>query len=118
MRKLIIAAVLVASLLLAADSNVTGTWSFEVNTGAGSGTPTFEFKQDGSKLTGKYSGVAGEAPVTGTVEGNKIQWEFKVSLGGEEGLVKYQGTIESSTAMKGTAEYPGLGSATWTAKKQ
>ena len=110
--------VLLLGLVWAADQNVTGNWLFEVNTGAGSGSPTFEFRQDGSKLTGKYSGIAGEAPLTGSVEGNKIQWEFKVSMGGDSGVVKYQGTIESATTMKGTAEYPGLGAATWTAKKQ
>lgn len=112
------AVVLFLGLAWAAGSDVTGTWAFEVNTSAGSGSPTFEFKQDGGKLTGKYSGIAGEAPLTGTVDGNKVQWEFRVSLDGSSGLVKYQGTIESPTAMKGTAEYPGLGSATWTAKKQ
>lgn len=108
----------VLGLLWAAQHNVSGTWQFEVNTDAGSGSPTFEFRQEGSKLTGKYIGMAGEAPIAGALEGNRIAWEFKVSLGADPVLVKYQGTLESATAMKGTAEYPGLGSATWTAKKQ
>ncbi|MCC7154829.1 MAG: hypothetical protein IT161_09670 [Bryobacterales bacterium] len=118
MRTLLMVAVLIMGLLWAADTNVSGTWAFDVTTDAGSGSPAFEFKQDGAKLTGKYSGMAGEAPLTGTVQGNKIQWEFKIDMNGESSIVKYQGTIESPTSMKGTADYPGIGQATWTAKKQ
>ena len=49
--------------------NVTGAWLFDVQTSAGSGTPTMTFKQDGEKLTGQYSGQLGEAPLTGTRQG-------------------------------------------------
>ena len=36
----------------AAKVNVTGKWLFTVETGAGSGTPTMTFKQEGEKLAG------------------------------------------------------------------
>jgi len=58
----------------------------------------------------------GEAPVTGTVKGNKIEFSFKAS-GPVEGTVTYTGTIDGNT-MKGTAKFGDLGEATWTAKKQ
>jgi hypothetical protein len=103
--------------LPARAADVTGKWNFEVDTASGSGSPTFVFKQDGARLTGTYSGAAGEAPVTGTVEGDRIEFSFKASLGGESAVVVYKGTILSATAMKGTAVYPGLGDATWTAAK-
>src|SRR4051812_48433702 len=44
--------------------NVTGTWKFEVDLSGNQGTPTFEFKQEGEKLTGKYKGQFGEADLT------------------------------------------------------
>jgi len=47
----------------AAKVDVTGKWAFNVETAAGSGTPTITFTQDGEKLTGKYSGQLGEAVV-------------------------------------------------------
>ena len=56
--------------------NVTGTWLFDVQTPAGSGTPTMTFKQEGEKLTGQYSGQLGEAPLTGTVKDSRITFQF------------------------------------------
>ena len=35
----------------------------------GKGSPSFEFKQEGEKLTGTYSGKFGKAALTGTVSG-------------------------------------------------
>ena len=56
----------------AAKTDVSGTWTFDVQTEAGSGTPTVTFKQDGEKLTGHYAGTFGEADLTGTVKGADI----------------------------------------------
>src|SRR5437773_10839246 len=39
----------------AAKIDVTGKWTFTVETSAGSGTPTVTLKQNGQKLTGHYS---------------------------------------------------------------
>ena len=97
-------------------NDVTGVWNFTVETAQGSGSPTFTFKQEGEKLSGQYKGAFGEAPVSGTVKGNKIEFSFKAS-GPVEGTVTYTGTIDGNT-MKGTAKFGELGEATWTAKKQ
>ena len=53
--------------------DVSGNWVFAVETGAGSGQPTFTFKQDGEKLTGTYSGAFGKANLTGTLKGGEIK---------------------------------------------
>jgi hypothetical protein len=37
---------------LAADANVTGEWDFQVETQAGTGTPHFSLKQEGTNVTG------------------------------------------------------------------
>ena len=60
--------------------------------------------------------MLGEAPVTGTVKGNQIEFSFKVS-GQVEGTITYKGTVEKDT-MKGTAQFGELGAATWTAKRK
>lgn len=99
-----------------AGPDVTGTWEFQVETAQGSGTPTFTFKQEGEKLTGQYSGTFGEAPVTGTVKGNQIEFTIKVT-GQFDATITYTGTIEGAT-MKGTAKFGELGEATWTAKRK
>jgi hypothetical protein len=95
-------------------TNVTGTWAFEVDLGGNAGTPTFTFKQDGDKLTGKYNGQLGEADVTGTVKGKEIKFSFEVEAGRK---VVYTGTVEKDT-MKGKADYGEVGSGTWTAKRK
>jgi len=102
----------------APSANISGAWAFQVESSAGSGSPTFTFKQEGEKLTGQYKGAFGEAPVMGTVKDNKIEFTLKVDAQGQALTIKYAGTIEKDGTMKGTAELGELGSATWTAKKQ
>src|SRR5205809_599327 len=70
--------VLLASAMIgwsaqAAKVDVTGEWTFSVESAAGSSTPMVTFKQEGEKLTGHYSSqLLGEAPLTGTVKGQTI----------------------------------------------
>jgi hypothetical protein len=108
-----------ASATSASDkTDISGTWSFQVESSAGSGSPTFTFKQDGEKLTGQYKGAFGEAPLTGTVKENKVDFTIKVDVQGQQMTITYTGTVEKDGSMKGTAELGELGSATWTAKRK
>ena len=97
-------------------ADVSGAWALTVETDAGSGSPSFTFKQDGEKLTGHYKGALGEADLTGTVKGDKIEFSFKVS-GQVEGVITYTGTTDGKT-MKGKVSLAGLGEGTFTGKKQ
>jgi hypothetical protein len=96
--------------------DVTGAWSVTVETEAGSGNPSFTFKQEGEKLTGHYKGLLGEADLTGTVKGDKIDFSFKVS-GQVDGVVTYAGTTDGKT-MKGKVNLAGVGEGTFSGKKQ
>jgi len=107
---------LAALPLLAHD--ISGNWEFNVDTAAGSGSPSFVFKQDGEKLTGTYSGLFGKAELTGTVKGDQIDFKFDFSYSGQSGVAHYSGTIESDKKMKGKVEIGDLGEGTWTATKQ
>ncbi len=102
----------------AAKIDVTGKWAFAVETGAGSGTPSFTFKQDGEKLTGHYTGQLGEADLTGTVKGDAIAFSFSTDVQGNKIDVTYTGTVESKDAMKGKVVLGGLGEGTFTGKRQ
>jgi hypothetical protein len=97
--------------------NVTGTWVFDVQTSAGSGTPTMTFKQEGEKLTGQYSGQLGELPLTGTVKDSKISFQFDVSVEGTNLTIVYSGTVEKDS-MKGTVSLGPAGDGTFTAKRK
>jgi hypothetical protein len=100
-----------------AKVDVTGKWAFNVETAAGSGTPTMTFKQDGEKLTGHYSGQLGESDLTGTVKGAEISFTFNIDAGGQAIKAAYAGTVDKDT-MKGKVILEGLGEGTFTAKKQ
>jgi hypothetical protein len=107
---------LVCACALAHD--ITGKWTFDVQTDAGSGAPTFTFKQEGEKLTGTYNGTFGTAPLTGTVKGDAIEFTFEATVADQKGKVTYTGKIDASGKMKGEVDYAGLGHGTWTAAKQ
>jgi len=103
----------------AAKIDVTGEWVFDVQTAAGSGTPTVTLKQDGEKLTGHYSsGTLGEADLTGTVKAADIAFTFTADVQGNALPVSYTGTIDSPTTMKGTLSITAVGDGTFTAKKK
>jgi hypothetical protein len=103
-----------------AKVDVTGKWLLQVTTdAAGTTTPTVTFQQEGEGLTGHYSSeTLGEAEVTGTIKGQAIVWSFNVDMQGQSLGVKYEGTVESATTMKGTIDLSGLGSGTFSGKKQ
>lgn len=101
-----------------ATADVSGSWQFTVETPAGTGNPSFVFQQDGEKLTGTYTGLLGKADVTGTVKGERIEFEFEASWEGQKFTIRYSGTIESPTRMKGTARFGDMGEGSWTAVKK
>jgi hypothetical protein len=109
------AAFTVAQVAGAAD--VTGTWIMAVETGAGSGSPTFVLVQKGEALSGSYKGQLGEAQVTGTVKGDDVTIEYKVDGQAGSLAVKYTGKTDGKT-MSGKVSLGQLGEGTFTGKKQ
>jgi hypothetical protein len=109
------AAFAVAQVAAAAD--VTGTWIMAVETGAGSGSPTFVLVQKGEALSGTYKGQLGEAQVTGTVKGDEITIDYKVDGQAGSLAVKYTGKTDGKT-MSGKVSLGQLGEGTFTGTKQ
>ena len=99
--------------------NITGKWVFDVQTDAGTGTPTVTFKQDGEKITGHYSSqTLGEADLTGTLKGQALTFNFNADLQGQAVPVTYTATVDSATTMKGKIDIGGQATGTFTGKKQ
>ncbi len=97
--------------------DVTGAWTFEVTTSAGSGTPTITLKQDGESVTGTYDGQLGKANLKGTIKGTAITFSFVGDAQGQSVTVVYAGTA-ANDSLKGTVDLGGLASGTFTAKRQ
>jgi len=110
-------ALLVPAHLHAQATDVTGEWTFTVQTDQGGGTPVITFKQDGEKLTGKYAGQLGNADLTGTVKGTAIHFTFTLDVQGQQAPVTYDGTVEKNT-MKGKLDIGGMVNGTFTATKK
>jgi hypothetical protein len=102
----------------AAKVDLTGKWTFNVQTDAGSGTPAVTLKQDGDKLTGHYVGQLGDVDLTGSVKGSDFTFGFSSDLQGTKLDVTYKGTIVNKDELKGTLSITGLGEGTFTAKRQ
>ena len=115
-KKLSIALAIVLLAAVAAHAaSLTGTWNAKVDLGGQGGTPTFVLKQEGDKLSGTYAGALGEAPVTGTVKGNEVTFDFEV----QGAKVHYAGKLNADgTQIEGTCDYGGQASGTFTATKQ
>src|SRR5262249_11130972 len=114
-------AILIAAVASAGQAkvDVTGKWLFNVETAAGSRTPTITLKQDGENLTGHYSGQFGEIDgVTGTIKGRDFTFKFAADAQGTNIEFTYTGTVEGSDALKGKVNIAGVGDGTFTAKKQ
>ena len=119
-RRLFAAAVAMLALgatsTFAADVDVTGEWTMTVETQAGTGSPHFSLKQEGNAVTGNYKGQLGEAPVTGTVNGNEVTLKYSINAQGADLTVTYTGTVEGDT-MKGKVSLGDFGDGTFTGKK-
>jgi hypothetical protein len=103
------------NILFAQNStNVKGTWIMNVETSAGSGSPTFVIDHvDATNLKGTYSGQLGDYEVKGTLKGNIIHLEFSNSMG----TVEYDGTV-TGNEMKGKVKLGSMAEGTFSGKKK
>jgi hypothetical protein len=115
-RVLRIAIPAIALVVAALAADISGSWEFTVETAQGSGTPSFEFKQQGETLSGTYSGQFGTAKLSGTVKGDQVDFTFEIP--NMDGKAHYKGTLDGLTRMKGDVEYGDVAKGTFTAKKK
>ncbi len=99
--------------------DVTGKWTITMEMSMGTATPGLELKQDGTKITGNYTGRYGTFPLEGTVKDRTIQFSFQMGAEGQTVTMSFSGEVAAdSQTMKGTASLGEMGDATWSAKKE
>ena len=98
---------LVASPVFAAD--IDGKWTGTVNTPMGEAPVAFEFKADGTTLTGTALGLDGsQVPIkNGRIEGNVITYVVTFDFGGMTFDFSYKGVV-APNEIKLTAEFMGM----------
>lgn len=97
--------------------DLTGTWALQVTTDAGSGSPTATLKQEGEKLSGRYKGMFGEAPLTGQIKDTAFSFQVTMTIEGSPVTLTYAGTVDQN-AVRGRVTFGDLGEGTFTGKKQ
>jgi hypothetical protein len=99
--------------------NVAGKWTMTMEMSMGTATPSLELKQDGTKITGNYTGRYGTFPLEGTLKERAIQFSFQMGAEGETVTMSFAGEVAADgQTMKGTASLGEMGDATWSAKKE
>lgn len=78
---------------------VDGTYDITVYTPRGEKNDRIVIKEEGNKLTGRYSGPEmGELPIDGTVSGNEVAWTLRVTLdSGQEMRIPFRLNIDGDT---------------------
>jgi hypothetical protein len=95
---------------------VAGTWHFSADSSQGAFTATLTIEQDGGTIKGTQKSEFGEAPITGTVKGNAIQFSVIVNSPNVSFTVTHDGTV-TGDSMKGTFKI-NENSGSWSAIRQ
>lgn len=116
MRLLLCALLILLAPIALAAHHLNGTWKLDVSLAdAQGGTATFELTEgEGGVLTGTYSGAAGSAEVTGSVNGADVEFSFDSPAVGK---VTYQGTFADGK-LSGTCDYGMAGKGTFSGTKE
>jgi hypothetical protein len=118
MKRALLAALLVAlcgAFSGSAQEGVTGSWAMEITNPLGLiNKVALVLEQDGEALTG----MAGDTPLEGSVEGNDIIMSYDVpeTQVGPMTLT-FEGTVDGSS-MEGAVTFGHFASGTWTAAKE
>lgn len=115
---------LIAGLLITlpasaqSSSDLTGTWEFSVVTANGTGTPIVVLKQTGDSVSGTYdSPRGGLRQLDGTFKSGVIVFTVRPNDAGGTAYL-FTGTLEADGSLSGTADFSGMGSATFSARKK
>jgi len=89
--------------------DVDGKWAGTVNTPMGDFPVAYQFKADGTTLTGSTSGPdGGQIPIKdGKVDGNNISFSVTLDFGGMTLDLSYKGVV-SASEIKLTGEFAGM----------
>ncbi|MBS1803490.1 MAG: hypothetical protein JST28_08985 [Acidobacteria bacterium] len=107
MKKLIaMSTLLFSSAVFAAGApTITGKWHFQQDVAGNKSEQNCEFVQAEATLTGSCKGTGEDdkdVQIKGTVDGNKITFQYDTSYNGTALTMKYAATLDDSGKMAGT----------------
>lgn len=126
MRAFVLSVITAASVAVAsaqtpakpAPVNITGKWAVSLELETITASPTIEFKQDGEKLTGTYTGRYGAFPFEGRIKDRVLDFAFKMNAEGMDVQMSFSGEVAADAqAIKGKVTLAEMGDGTWTATR-
>ncbi len=105
-----------SSAISAQTSSVAGEWDAAYNTPGGPRAFKLVFAVDGEKITGTAKRSNGDVPLTGTIKGDDISFNYTISYNGNGVLLSFTGKVKGDT-MGGTVFFNEAASDEWSAKR-
>jgi len=102
-RLLAISAFLFASSAFAA-TDLTGKWTVHNSIAGNENDQVCELAVTDNKITGSCKSQDKDLPVTGTVDGNKVTWQFQSEYNGSPLTLIYKATLDAPNKFVGTVE--------------
>lgn len=97
--------------------SVSGTYKLSMQTQMGPQTPTLILKEEAGKLSGSMATPMGNSEFdNGTVDGNNIAFEMKISAMGQEFSISCKGAVDGDT-ISGQMTTP-MGGADFTGQRE
>jgi hypothetical protein len=99
-----------------APASITGKWAATLEMSAFTATVTLEFKQDGEKIAGTYTGRYGAFPFTGTVKDRALAFAFTMKAENTDVEMSFSGEVAADAkTIKGRLTMSELGDGAWSA---
>ena len=119
-KSMILAVIILTGLVCVYAADITGKWTAEFDSEVGLQKYVFEFKADGSTLSGtaisNIDGAEAETPITeGKIDGDKISFVENLNYQGMELRIVYEGTVSGDEIQ--LARIEGAGGEKFVAKR-
>lgn len=105
-----------AGIMAGQTSSVAGEWDATYNTPGGPRPLGLVFKVDGEKLTGTAKRPNGDVPLTGTIKGEDISFNYTIDYNGNSVTLTFTGKVKGDS-MAGAVYFNENTSDEWSAKR-
>ena len=113
----VLALMLSSGPLAIAQTDVSGSWTLTIDAGQGANETPMVLEQDGDIVKGTYGAADAGAPIEGTINGNDIKMASEIDAPQVGAMtLSFTGMVDGSN-MKGTVDFGGFASGSWTAVK-
>lgn len=100
-------------------ADLSGTWTVSADIAGNALGATCTMAQSSAAITGSCKSDSGESKVTGTSDGQKVQFKYDLEFQGMTFPLTYDGTLDAAgKELKGSVDVGGMAQGTFTAKKQ